>query len=196
MAAFIYPDSGSTDGGQLNNDSYEVADLFDEGFTSAADTADGTLSNLGVAYASAEPPSAGFPMTITLEFDAAVDIEAFHLWNITHPSATGPRQRGVKDFSLTFYDGTGGSGNQIGPAYNGTAVIGPDPGETISSQTFSFASSYNGVRSVEFQVISNQLEDSSEWVGLRELGFEVIPEPSSVLLTGAAGLCLLLRRRR
>ncbi len=171
-AEFIYPDSASTDGGHLNDDDYNEAYLFDEDLTSAADTADGTLSNLGVAYASAEPPSAGFPMTITLEFDAAVDIEAFHLWNITHPSATGPRQRGVKDFSLTFYDGTGGSGNQIGPAYNGTAVIGPDPGGPINSQTFSFASTYSEVRSVEFRLTNNQMGDANEWVGLRELGFE------------------------
>ncbi|MCH7225917.1 PEP-CTERM sorting domain-containing protein [Haloferula sp. A504] len=193
-AAVIYPSSATTDGG-TSSSLFDVSNLFDESVTGPGDTLPGTVSNNNIAYVSADPPTGGFPVTITVDFTEAVDLSAFYLWNISHNTSDNPRDRGVRDFSLTFYDGAGATGSQIGTVYSATAAIGPLSGVAIPSQTFTFASAYEGVLSVEFKMINNQA-DPTRWVGAREIAFAPVPEPSSSLLGGLCGVALLLRRRR
>lgn len=196
-AAIVYPSSATTDGGYLTTVAdYDVNNLFDEGVSSATDTLDGSASNVGLAYASASPPPGGFPVTIVANFGASVDLGALYLWNITHPSATGPATRGVRDFSLTFYDAPGGAGSQIGSVFTASAASGPSPGGAISSQSFDFGTTYAGVQSVEFRLLNNQSAGSSSWVGLREVAFNQVPEPATGLLVLGAGVLGCIRRRR
>jgi len=143
-AALVQPDSGTTDGGFFGGaaSDYAIANLLNEGFTSSADLADGSLGNVDYTYASANPPTGGFPVTVTLDFNSPQILDTFYLWNISHPSAGGPRDRGVRDFSLTFFDGAGGGGSQVGAVVNATAAQGPGGGVDIPSQTFALGSTY------------------------------------------------------
>ena len=45
-------------------------------------------------------------------------------------------------------------------------------------------------------MIDDQGNDTAGFVGIRELGFNTVPEPSSTALLGLGGLALILRRRK
>lgn len=191
-AAFIYHDGVSSDGGEFSA-SFALGNLKNAGHDSKDDlenTADGSES-----YATKSPPTGGFPVTITLDFNDAQELGAFYLWN--HINGGGGDSNGVGAFSLTFYDvagGAAGAGSQIGSAYSGTAVGSPTSG-SFAAQEFVFASSYAGVRSVDFTITNKVSGASSGFVAVREIGFEQVPEPGSLALLGLGSLCVLRRRR-
>jgi hypothetical protein len=86
-------------------------------------------------------------VTITLEFNTAVDLSKFYLWNHSNNNAVASAiSAGVKDFTLTFYSGSGGTGSPIGAVFSGTATAAPATG-TYAAQTFNFGSTYSNVRS-------------------------------------------------
>lgn len=180
-AGVIYPTSATTTGGTLNPlPTYAVDYLFNEAVTGPGATLDNTVTNHNFACASARPVPGGYPVTIVADFGSAVDLSALYLWNIGNPNKAVALEKGVKDFSLTFWDGPGATGSQVGSVFTASAAqvanFGANQPE-IPGQTFTFASSYNGVQSVEFRLINNQVEDTNQWVGVREIAFQPVSEP-------------------
>jgi hypothetical protein len=109
---------------------------------------------------------------------------------------TTSNSNGARDFSLRFAtaaNGTGGFGTSI--IYN-PSFIADFSDITRDSNVFSQAVT---ARYVEMTITDNWQNFAAvaggDRVGLSEIAFAVVPEPSSALLGGAAGL-LLLRRRR
>ena len=190
-AAFIYHDTASTTAGTFNVTNYPLTNLKNSGHDSHLDTENAALSNQ--SYATSSPPTGGFPVTITLDFTSAVDLTKFYLWN--HSNNNGPTapNAGMEEFTLTFFDAAGGGGTQIGTVYSNTASAAPATG-TYVAQIFDFGSTYNDVRSAKL-TIASRIDEANQFVAIRELGFEAIPEPASALL-GSLGLLVLLRRRR
>lgn len=194
-AAFIYHDTASTTGGTFNA-SFPLTNLKNAGHTSHLDT-ESTVAN-GASYAttSVTSPTNRFPVTITLDFTQAVDLSKFYLWNHSNNNNNTSQNNGVRDFSLTFFDGASGGGNQIGSVFNGVAAAAPSTTNTnYAAQVFDFGSTHADVRSIRFLITSKQSLATDGFVAVREIGFEAIPEPSSALL-GGLGLLALLRRRR
>lgn len=189
-AAFIYHDTAATTGGTFSG--FPIGNLKNAGHDSPTDTEN--ASDSGESYATANPPTGGFPVTITLEFNSAVSLNKFYLWNHTNNGASGALSTGVAGFTMTFYDAAGGGGSQIGSVFSDTAAAAPTATSTYAAEEFDFGTSYADVRSVEF-VITSRIGGGSSFVAAREIGFNAIPEPSSVLL-GSFGLLALLRRRR
>lgn len=168
QAGFLYHDSATTDGGEFNA-SFPIGNLKNGGYSSAAATEDASVGAAGFSYATTNPPAGGYPVTITLEFSSPATLEAFHLWNHSNAGSAGATNQGVNAFTLTFYDGPGGTGTQIGAVYNGNAAKAPASG-TYAAETFTFGSPYAGVRSVV--LTADNHNPSASFVGIRELGFE------------------------
>ncbi len=188
-AEFIYHDTAATSGGEFNA-SFLLGNLNNAGHTSASDTED----PLGIneSYATKNPPTGAYPVTITLDFTDAVDLTEFYLWNHTNNGAG--ETRGMKDFTLTFYDGAGGGGSQIGTVYSDSAAQ-ASTASPYAAEVFNFGSTYSGVRSIDL-VVSSSHTDSTGFFAIREIGFEAIPEPGSALLLGLGLGTLMLRRQR
>jgi hypothetical protein len=163
-AGFIYHDSATTSGGEFSA-SFPIGNLKNAGHASSTDTENAAAAN--ESYATMN--TATFPVTITLDFVNAVDLAKFHLWNHSNNNGGTAPNAGIKDFTLTFYDGVGGTGSQIGAVFSSTATAAPATG-TYAAQTFNFGSTYNNVRSVKL-VIINRVSGTG-FVALREIGFE------------------------
>lgn len=190
-AAFIYHDTASTTAGTFTA-SFPLTNLKNSGHDSHLDTENAAASFQ--SYATAQPPTGGFPATITLDFTEAVDLSKFYLWNHTNNSGATAPNSGMEEFTLTFYTAANGGGSQIGAVYSNTALPAPTATGTYAAQIFDFGSTYENARSAKL-VIASRIDDTNSFVAIRELGFEAIPEPSSALL-GGLGLLALLRRRR
>ncbi|MCH7229184.1 PEP-CTERM sorting domain-containing protein, partial [Haloferula sp. A504] len=134
------------------------------------------------------------PVTITLDFASAVNLTDFYLWNHSNNNGAGAPSAGVEDFTLTFYDGAGGGGSQIGSVFSSTASAAPATG-TYAAQVFDLGATYSNVRSAEL-VIASRIGGGTSFVAIRELGFEAIPEPGALSLLGLGLASFLLRRRR
>jgi hypothetical protein len=188
---FIYHDSATTDGGEFNA-SYVIGNLRTGDLTSSTDTEN--TAEINQSYATRNPPTGGFPVTITLNFNEAVNLTDFYVWN--HSNNNAGETNGMGSFTLTFFDAVSGGGTQIGAAYNGTAVATTSADNTgYGAQAFDFGTTYAGVRSVELLINNKVGGITSGFVAIREIGFEAIPEPGSSLLLGLGSLALLRRRR-
>lgn len=166
VAGFVYPTSLTTTGGQFSGN-FSVENLINEACKSPADSLSATANNSEKGYATQNPPVGGYPVVITFNFLTSQDLEAFYLWNNATSSTIA--SKGIKNFSLTFFDGVGGSGSQVGNIYSGAATQGPVTGD-YTAQQFTFATSYEGVRSVQLSITDNHI--GSSWVGAREIAFE------------------------
>ena len=164
---FLYHDSATTTGGEFNT-SFQVGNLKNAGHTSPDGLEDAADSNQ--SYATTSPPTGGFPVTVTLEFNNPASLEAFHLWNHSNANSSGAPANGVGSFSLTFFDGPGGTGAQVGAPFNGSASAAPATG-TYPAQSFDFGTTYAGVRSVVFKIDNKQDDSTSGFVAMREIGF-------------------------
>lgn len=138
--------------------------------------------------------AAGTP-TITFDMGSDMDLGKIHTWGYD----TG-NTNGVSEFSLRFAtdaEGTGGFGTSI--TYNPTFSMIRDH---IPLQTSNFSEIVNA-RYVEFTALDNFFvapgtivpDRGGDRVGLGEVSFSAIPEPSTGLL-GLLGLGLAIRRRR
>lgn len=194
-AAMVYADLVTTDGGSFNA-KFSVENLMDESVTGPDSALSATVAAANIAYATAEPPTAGYPVTITFDFTNAIDLDAMFLWNNATNATIA--SKGIKDFSLKFYDGAGATGTQLGTTYSSSAAQAVITG-TYTAETFDLGAGYSGVRSVELIVANNHL--GSSWVGAREIAFNEVessqvPEPASLTLLGLGGVTLLLRRKK
>jgi hypothetical protein len=183
-ADFVYHDSATTSGGEFSP-AFPIGNLKNAGHDSPAGLDDAAGGN--VSYATTNPPAGGYPVTITLDFNTAVDLTKFHLWNHSNKNGAAAPIAGVKDFTLTFCSGSGGTGDPIGEVFSGTAKAAPATG-SYAAQTFDFGSTYSNVRSVKL-VLLNRISGNG-FVALREIGFErtgaqsqtTTPTPGKVLV--------------
>ncbi|SHI77526.1 protein of unknown function [Rubritalea squalenifaciens DSM 18772] len=169
-AGFIYPDSASSSGGQFSA-SYAPSNLMNGGFTGPGDVIDTTVNYIasGNNYASASGTTSGF--SITFEFDEAVELDGMYVWNYVYRNngnGSGSPSAGVNAYTLTFYDGANGGGNQIGEVYSSNLAQAVYNAQN-TAQTVSFGVSYTGVRSVVMQVVSNH--GGTSFTGMSELAF-------------------------
>ncbi len=111
---------------------------------------------------------------ITLTLDADYDLDSFSLWNDINIS-----NEGVRSFTLSFEDASGGS---LGSTGVFSAV------SQFAAQVYGFASVAN-VRRVHMDVLTSNLQ-----IEIREVAFNgtlsapggSVPEPASLLLAAAA----------
>lgn len=169
-ADFVYHDSATTSGGEFST-SFPIGNLKNAGHASPTDLEDAGLANQSYASLS----SATFPVTITLAFNTAVSLNAFYLWNHSNSNGATAPNAGVKDFTLSFHDGIGGTGNQIGAVFSSTATTAPASG-TYAAQTFTLGSPYNNVRSVKFVILNRS--KGAGFAALREIGFASTAAPT------------------
>lgn len=164
----VYHDSASTNGGEFPG-LFSITNLRNGGYVTAAALENAGASASGFSYATANPPTGGYPVTMTLEFNSPATLVGFYLWNHSNSGGTSAPNQGVNAFSLAFFDGPGGTGNAIGPVYSGNAAKAPATG-TYPAQTFNFPSVYSNVRSAVFT--ANNHNSNSNFVGIREIAFK------------------------
>lgn len=89
------------------------------------------------------------PITLTFDFDAPQSVRYVGLWQ------TFSVREGVRDFTLRFWDGSAGSGNQIGTGYTGVLDTGlrGDNSILMNGRTFDVGDR-RSVRSVTMEVTS------------------------------------------
>jgi hypothetical protein len=177
---FFYADAVASTGGVFNS-SYMPENLFNDGFTSPTDTIDTTTTYTaaGNNYASASGTIDNFDLVF--EFSGPAEVNGMHVWNYTYRTstgggATGPAS-GVNAYTLTFYDGPGGSGSAIGSVYNGSLAQAPF-NALSTAQSIYFPAAYQNVRSVVMRVISNH--GSAAFTGLNELAFNGTASSSAI----------------
>ncbi|NDV62904.1 sialate O-acetylesterase [Puniceicoccales bacterium CK1056] len=167
---FIYADSVSTTGGQFNVN-YPPENLINNGFTTAADIIDTSVSYIssGQNYATASGTLSGF--NLVFDFASEAEIDGMHVWNYQFRNgdngSTSPNA-GLKDCTLSFFSGTGGSGTQIGEPID-LSLAAAIWGTENPAQTIAFPTTVTGVRSVVMRVNSNH--GSGSFSGLNELAF-------------------------
>lgn len=165
LSLFVQPTNIITDAGQFGS-STGTDKLINAGFTNAAglESADEAI---GASYVSAIDPV--YPISLTMTFDSAKEIDAFHLWN--HGTGGNPNQSlfGVSSFDLEFYSDAAAT-QPIAEVAGLSAFEAPSSGE-ISVQTFAFGQ-VRGIKAVKMVVHSNL---GGRFFAMREIGFNSIP---------------------
>lgn len=117
---------------------------------------------------------------ITLALDQAYDLSSFVLWNDINVL-----NEGVRTFTMSFQDAAGADLGSTG-VLSAVSMLAP--------QTYTFAASVNGVKTVQLDVLTSSLQ-----IEIREVAFNgmvsSVPEPSPAALL-ACGLAALALRRR
>jgi hypothetical protein len=126
---------------------------------------------------------AGEVLTFTLQSASVVD--AVHMWGYDR---TGDTKRSIQSFDLSF--STNGGGTYANTIALTLAVPSADP---IPVQTLNFAQQ-TGVTHIRITNMTNY--GDSNYVGLSEIRFSAVPEPTTTALLGLGGLALILRRRK
>lgn len=146
-------------------------------------------------YFTSGSPSPLLTFTLGSTFN---DVDSIVLWNYTPGGGSGYNS-GVQTFSLAFYDAT--NTIQIGSTLTGLSITRTASGSASTAQQIFFGSGVNfdGVGVVRMTVTDNYFGASGgtggDRVGLAEVRFTQVPEPSAALL-GGLGILGLLRRRR
>ena len=153
--------------------SFTIDEIHD-GIVSDAYPYNGYASGIGV--------TAG---RITLTLDQSYNLDSFLLWNDVNIAT-----QGVRTFTLSFEDA---AGSLLGTTSTLTAI------SQFAPQTYVFASTVQGVRRVQMDVLSSDLQ-----IEIREVAFNgqasstgtPVPEPGSLALSIAAlGAAALAWRR-
>ena len=126
---------------------------------------------------------AGEVLTFTLQSASVVD--AVHMWGYDR---SGDTRRSIQNFDLSF--STNGGGTYANTIALTLAVPSADP---IPVQTLNFAQQ-TGVTHIRITNMTNY--GDSNYVGLSEIRFSAVPEPTTTALLGLGGLALILRRRK
>lgn len=126
---------------------------------------------------------------VNFDLGAAFDVGSAHVWNWNGSNDTV--NWGVASFDLIFSrDSTFGNGDDTTRSFSINAATGLN---TYTGQHYSFASE-DDVTHIRFQIQGNQ-PGGNGLVGLSEVRFSTIPEPSSVAFIGSSVLLFVLRRR-
>ena len=125
--------------------------------------------------------------SITLDLHGTYDLAEIYLWQMNQTSALG---RGVRQFDLLV--STDGGFNYTEVVSDLTLLQALNNGP-IGAQ--SFALNQSGVTHVRIGIDSSWNGTTNDYVGLNEVKFTAVPEPTAALL-GSLGALSLLRRRR
>lgn len=121
---------------------------------------------------------------ITFDLGDTYEVSELYLWQYTLSDSTN---RQIVDATLTFSTDNVTFSNSI--AWQPTLV---NTTTAYTPETFTFSETVSGVRYINMVV-----ENNSDYVGLAEIRFGVVPEPSSfALLAGCFGLAWVMMRRR
>ena len=151
------------------------------------------------------------PQQITVNLSAVYNVDTIHIWNFNEGGQTLRSTKNVEIYVSP--DGTvanlvklvtggsgihdNGSGNFLLPQGLGTASYG---GFDLNLSGVTNASLLNNVRLIQFKPLdsygSTPQNAFPDGVGLAEVQFGAVPEPSAALLGGLGVFALLRRRRR
>jgi len=167
---------------------------FDEGAGTHTVTPDGAMwLNNGTFTAPNDPNAPGAVVTFDLGSNFA--LSSITVWNYNEflPGRSDLLDRGANDAEILVANSEGGAFTSLG---NFTFNIAPgvanvDFGQDIDLSSFAAA---GDARLVRFNITSNHGGDNN-FVGLSEVRFDAIPEPSAGILA-LVGLAGFLRRRR
>lgn len=132
----------------------------------------------GQNYATAAGTTSGF--SLIFDFVNEVELDGMHVWNYQYrngDNGSTSANAGLKDCTLSFFQGAGGSGNQINDSIE-VSLDATTWGTANSAQTVAFPRTYAGVRSVVMQVNSNHGYNS--FSGLNELAFNSATDGPSI----------------
>ncbi len=152
-------------------------------------------------WLSAQNAATGGTEQITLTFASPVTVAQIYVWNYKRNS-TSWDDRALGSFDMQFSTDNGSTypttitGFQLADTRTGTIT-------SISTQSLGFATQ-TGVTHIKLTNLQNlhqvygtgDPDADSNHIGVAEIRFSAIPEPSSALLVASALLVGLLRRRR
>ena len=144
-------------------------------------------SDLWVADAFDSFPPAGNPLTwtVTLTLGSVYHLTGFHLWNENELEAN----RSSSNYTVSVStDGSSYTPITASP----TPFLASPPSSSYQGDEYSFTSPVSA-SFVRFAITSNY---GAQYVGLSEIRFEAIPEPSTILLFGLGGLLVWRRARK
>lgn len=125
---------------------------------------------------------------VTIALNGSYSLDSIYIWQMNQ-AGTGNLGRGVRQFDL-LVSSDGNIFTEVASDLELAQAPNTDP---ISAQAF--ALNQTGVTHVRIGIDSAWSGNASEYVGLGEVKFTTVPEPSAALL-GGLGLLGLLRRRR
>ena len=146
---------------------------MNNGFTAATDTIDtrGTYLASCNNYASTLTMLEDF--YLTFDFNQPTTINALYVWNYVYYNNTlgsASPANGVKDYTLTFYSGIGGTGSVIGTVFVGTLAKALF-NDVNPAQIVPLPVGYANVRSVVMHVTSGY--GGTNFTGMDELAFSI-----------------------
>ena len=149
------------------------------------------LHNDGVSAEVWRGAASALAITLTFDFNTAQEIDYVGLWQGVDHS------QGVRDFNLRFWDGSAGTGNQIGGVFSDVLDTGAGGVGSIPLHGRSFdVGTRSGVNSFTMEITSIALPISTVHLGEVMVTTNAVPEPSSLfLLLLVGGTCCSLRLR-
>ncbi|MES2996084.1 MAG: PEP-CTERM sorting domain-containing protein [Verrucomicrobiota bacterium] len=204
----VAADAGSTNAGLVNGIglSASVTTGTDTATALAATHANGTLSQ---AYVTNDPGAVdgdyyaqgGAPPVFTFTLGGTFnDVESILVWNYSQTAGGGvPSRNGARTFDLQFFSDAAAT-TQVGATISGLTLAQSLTTPQIAQQVFFGAGvNFDGVQSARMTVTDNYFGmgggAGGDRVGLAEVRFSQVPEPSAALLGGLGALALLRRRR-
>jgi hypothetical protein len=157
-----------------------------------------TGTNLGTGNSWRSVPNSGAnPIgNLVLEFNlnGIYNLAGFSFWNTS--GSTDLSNQGIKDVTIEYKLGAGGSWTALTGAPTSFLAGSSSTGGAATVQQFNFAPVY--ATNVRFRNMSNfgSLSAGNNRVGLNEIQFTSIPEPSSTLALLALGLAGVGLRKR
>jgi hypothetical protein len=217
VTATVAANAGSTTAGLINGSGLSNALLLETGDTYDVTAAsvthgNGPTSGLVTNYVTNDPGAGGgdyfadFTGTTALTFalGGSFDgVDSILVWNYTQPSGggTAPPRNALRTFNLEFFSDAGATislGSITGLTLNQSNGVtnGQEPQQQL---TFTGGSTFDGVQAIRMTLTDNFFGLGSgaggDRVGLAEVRFTQVPEPTATLL-GGLGLLAFLRRRR
>jgi hypothetical protein len=147
----------------------------------------------------------GSAATVTFDFDlpSATDLDQVHLWQYVNPGgSTGYRQVDFATFTFSSDGGTTYSTDDVRVDFS--TILSAVGSQSVPVQTSNFFLNdgdgnydidYTASNVTNIKMVATATS-TSDRLGLAEIRFNAVPEPSAALFGGFALLTLALRRRR
>ena len=128
--------------------------------------------------------------TLTFDLVVASTVDAVELWTYAR---TGEDLRGMQSFDISF--STDGINYSPTIAISGVAMgLGTDPSTGVQTLDFASQTSVTNIRIDNITTFDTG--GNIDYIGISEIRFSAVPEPSTTALLGLCGLALILRRRK
>ena len=146
----------------------------------------GAGSGSGTMWLGSTSEGSGIGMFITFDLGSEMDLDGAYIWNYNQDGSGG---RGYLNFDIYV----GGSGDSAATTLlvAGSSIVREAGGSPVSAQFEAFSAS-----DVQYVKFLSQSNGSNDIVGLSEVRFSQVPEPTTTALLGLGGLALILRRRK